>query len=196
LLCSSFVRDATLFVSVSIFHVLIVLWLFTTPIEVESSSPQGLLMVGLINKGGEGGGYGERATFPKAHPFESRAVTSPLSNSENQSTPLQGQSLDADAKSGVHLNEGVSRQAVHKPKPPYPMMSKKLREQGLVVVRLCVNDQGIVGESSISRSSGFQSLDQSALKTLTQWRFTPTVVNGAISSSQCFQTPVQFSLEG
>ncbi|MBZ5782260.1 energy transducer TonB, partial [Klebsiella aerogenes] len=55
---------------------------------------------------------------------------------------------------------------MHSPKPHYPLLSKQLREQGLVIVRLCVNEQGIVNQVGLTQSSGFQGLDHSALKAL------------------------------
>jgi TonB family protein len=98
---------------------------------------------------------------------------------------------------GVSQPEGgVIRKAIHSPKPHYPLASKKLREQGLVVVRLCVNQQGIVDGVDVYKSSGFISLDYSALKALALWRFTPVAFNSTGLSLQCFQTPVQFTLEG
>ena len=85
---------------------------------------------------------------------------------------------------------------MHTPKPHYQLVSKQLREQGLVIVRLCVNEQGIVNQVGLTQSSGFQGLDHSALKALASWRFAPLQSSAISASSQCFQTPVQFTLEG
>lgn len=117
-------------------------------------------------------------------------------NNENQSRLSPEASSAIGAQSTDRLGGGVARQIIHNPKPRYPLMSRRLREQGLVVVRLCVNEQGMVDEADVSKSSGFQSLDQSALNTLMSWRFTPVTSNALDGLSQCFQTPVQFSLEG
>ena len=120
-----------------------------------------------------------------------------VSSKEN---PSLTQAEEASAFTGIqdagHLSEGASRQAIYRLKPHYPLVSKKLREQGLVVVRLCVNQQGIVDGVDVYKSSGFPSLDHAALKALAQWRFTPITFNSTGISLQCFQTPVQFTLEG
>ena len=130
-----------------------------------------------------------------------KSITTPQSNSSSSKEPAsliqaEGDSLLTDAQGISRLAEGSARQAVHSPKPHYPLASRRLREQGMVVVKLCVNKQGIVGETTLSKSSGFQNLDQSALTALSQWRFNTIVSNAANFSSQCFQTPVQFTLEG
>jgi len=111
------------------------------------------------------------------------------------STQADGPSDPNGIGDAIHLPKGASRQAIYRLKPHYPLASKKLREQGLVVVRLCVNQQGIVDGVDVYKSSGFPSLDHSALKALAQWRFTPIAFNSVGFSLQCFQTPVQFTLE-
>jgi protein TonB len=118
-------------------------------------------------------------------------------NKENSSLiQLEGGSSLSGTQDMNGLVAGTARQAVHSPKPHYPLASRRLREHGLVLVKLCVNGQGIVGEVGVSKSSGFQNLDQSALKALSQWRFAPIISSSTELFSQCFQTPVQFTLEG
>jgi protein TonB len=93
-----------------------------------------------------------------------------------------------------HSVDGAARSAIHSPKPHYPLASRQLREQGLVIVKLCVNEQGIVNQLSLIQSSGFQGLDNSALKALALWRFAPIKSKAISPSIQCFQSPVQFTL--
>jgi protein TonB len=109
--------------------------------------------------------------------------------------PSEESSLSSSERGGGHLSSLIARQVLHNPKPTYPLLSRKLREQGLVMIKLCVNQGGFVDEASVSKSSGFQGLDRSALATLSQWRFLP-LSSALNSSSQCFQAPVHFSLEG
>lgn len=119
------------------------------------------------------------------------------SSKENLSSMQTNKASSLVAADGASQLVGdKARRVIHMPKPHYPMASRRLKEQGLVMVKLCVNEQGIVGEVGVSKSSGFHGLDQSALTTLAQWRFAPITANSARLSSQCFQTPVQFTLEG
>lgn len=135
----------------------------------------------------------------RAHQSSKRTDTSipnttAITSTENLN-PRPSEVTLVSSGEGGHSQSFIPRQALHNPKPSYPLSSRKLREQGLVVVRLCVNQDGFVGEASISRSSGFQGLDKSALATLSQWRFLP--LSSALHHSlQCFQAPVHFSLEG
>ena len=58
------------------------------------------------------------------------------------------------------------------PLPPYPREAKEKGYQGEVLLRVEVLSNGRVGQVEVSRSSGHEILDQSALSTVKQWRFT------------------------
>ena len=60
------------------------------------------------------------------------------------------------------------------PSPPYPAQALRLRQSGLVTLKLLVNEQGQAIEGSIESSSGSRILDEAALKfVLKRWRFFP-----------------------
>ncbi len=52
-------------------------------------------------------------------------------------------------------------------------MSKRLGEQGLVMVRAWIGVDGVAQRAEISQSSGFDRLDQAALATARGWRYVP-----------------------
>jgi protein TonB len=62
---------------------------------------------------------------------------------------------------------------LHRPNPVYPALSKRLREEGTVLLRVNLDAQGSVLDISIEKSSGFQRLDQAAHEAVKQWRFIP-----------------------
>jgi protein TonB len=62
---------------------------------------------------------------------------------------------------------------LHRPNPVYPTLSKRLREEGTVLLRVNLDAQGIVLDISIEKSSSFQRLDQAAHEAVKQWRFIP-----------------------
>lgn len=62
---------------------------------------------------------------------------------------------------------------LHNPKPVFPPMSKRLGEQGLVMVRAWIGVDGVAQRAEISQSSGFDRLDQAALATARGWRYVP-----------------------
>lgn len=57
------------------------------------------------------------------------------------------------------------------PPPPYPRIAKLRRYQGRVEISVTSDSQGNVISAEIYQSSGYPSLDQTALKTLRKWRF-------------------------
>jgi protein TonB len=62
--------------------------------------------------------------------------------------------------------------------PYYPSFSKRAGEQGEVVVRLIIDEAGIVEEVALLRSSGFPRLDRAASEIGKRYRFKPYSVNG------------------
>ena len=62
--------------------------------------------------------------------------------------------------------------------PYYPSFSKRSGEQGEVVVRLIIDETGVVEEVALLRSSGFARLDRAAEQIGRRYRFKPYSVNG------------------
>lgn len=62
--------------------------------------------------------------------------------------------------------------------PHYPAVSRRLGEQGAVVLRFLVSPDGSVQKGEIRNSSGFELLDQAALSSLSNCRFTPATIDG------------------
>lgn len=79
------------------------------------------------------------------------------------------------------------------PKPPYPSISRRMGEEGVVQLRVSVDAGGNVQQIEIHRSSGYPRLDQSALQTVRRWRFVPARQGNQPVSSWVI-VPIQFSL--
>jgi protein TonB len=63
--------------------------------------------------------------------------------------------------------------------PAYPAVSKRLGEQGRVVVNVYVLADGRVGDVRVLKSSGYERLDAAALVHVRRnWRFTPARADG------------------
>lgn len=80
------------------------------------------------------------------------------------------------------------------PKPAYPRQSRRLNEQGQVVIRVFVAVDGSPQQGEIKTSSGFDRLDQEALRTVMRWRFVPGQRWGT-PEAMWFNVPVNFVLE-
>lgn len=80
------------------------------------------------------------------------------------------------------------------PKPAYPPLSKRLGEQGKVVVRVLIGVDGVPQKAEIRQSSGFDRLDQAALNTVLKWRYVPGK-RGGVAEEMWFNVPINFVLE-
>ena len=80
------------------------------------------------------------------------------------------------------------------PRPAYPGLSKRLGEQGKVVVRVFIEVDGKAQKAEIKQSSGFERLDQAALSTVLRWRYVPGKRAG-LAESMWFNVPINFVLE-
>jgi protein TonB len=80
------------------------------------------------------------------------------------------------------------------PKPVYPSLSKRLNEQGTVVIRVLIGLDGSAQRAEIATSSGYDRLDQAALATAQKWRYVPGKRNG-VPEAMWFNVPIKFILE-
>lgn len=80
------------------------------------------------------------------------------------------------------------------PKPAYPPLSKRLGEQGKVIVRVLIGADGVPQKAEIRQSSGFERLDQAALNTALKWRYVPGK-RGGVAEDMWFNVPINFVLE-
>lgn len=79
------------------------------------------------------------------------------------------------------------------PRPPYPYQARTGGHEGLVVLTAEVRADGLVSGIRLKRSSGYASLDQSALTTVRSWIFEPARRSG-VAVASVVDIPVRFSL--
>jgi periplasmic protein TonB len=80
------------------------------------------------------------------------------------------------------------------PKPAYPPISRRLGEQGKVIVRVLIGADGQAKKTEIRQSSGFDRLDQAAVTTVMRWRYVPGK-RGGVAEEMWFNVPINFVLE-
>ncbi len=80
------------------------------------------------------------------------------------------------------------------PSPVYPPISKRLGEQGKVLVRVLIGASGTPERAEIKRSSGFDRLDRAATEYVMKCRYAPGKVNG-VAQAMWYEAPVNFVLE-
>ena len=81
------------------------------------------------------------------------------------------------------------------PKPSYPNLSRRLSEQGTVLLRVFVTMSGDATRIELKESSGFQRLDKSALDAVQNWKFMPARL-GEQPVAAWVIVPIKFSLKG
>ena len=79
------------------------------------------------------------------------------------------------------------------PPPTYPMQSRRLREEGLVVLEVLVKADGSLGDMRLKSSSGYTRLDDAAQRAVKRWRFLPAK-RGGEAVDFWYELPIEFSL--
>ena len=106
-------------------------------------------------------------------------------NLRHPSFPCKGHSIELPSTDADYLNN---------PRPAYPPLSKRMGEQGKVVVRVLIGADGLPQKADIRTSSGFERLDQAALATVMKWRYVPGKRAG-VPEAMWFNVPINFVLE-
>jgi len=79
-------------------------------------------------------------------------------------------------------------------KANYPALSRRLGEQGQVMLRVLIGADGVAQKAEISTSSGYERLDQAALATVLRWRYAPGRRAG-VPETMWFSVPINFELK-
>ena len=84
---------------------------------------------------------------------------------------------------------------LNNPSPIYPPISRRLREEGRVVLRVLVNSAGLVDSIEVVDTSGYARLDETALAAVRRWRFVPAR-SGENAVAGWAIVPIAFHLQG
>lgn len=87
----------------------------------------------------------------------------------------------------------IDAESANNPPPTYPRLSRRLREEGTVMLELLVLEDGSVTELIVKTSSGYPRLDKAAVKAVSKWRYVPASRGGETIAFR-YQQPVQFSM--
>jgi periplasmic protein TonB len=80
------------------------------------------------------------------------------------------------------------------PAPSYPPVSRRVGEEGKVVLRVFVESTGLPAKVEIRSSSGYERLDKSAAAAVGRWKFIPAR-QGADTVGAWVLVPIVFSLK-
>ena len=79
--------------------------------------------------------------------------------------------------------------------PSYPSLSRRLGEEGKLVLRVELDESGYVSTASVVESSSYKRLDEAALAVVKTWRCNPSLRDGQPVRAVALQ-PFNFVLQG
>lgn len=107
--------------------------------------------------------------------------------------PAEAPAAPAPAAGRIEL-PSTNADYLQNPKPVYPPISKRMGEQGKVVIRVLIGPDGTAQQAELRQSSGYERLDQAALATVLKWRYVPGK-RGGVPEAMWFNVPINFILE-
>lgn len=140
---------------------------------------------------------------PATPAIEATASTSAPTATAPAATEATAPSPGAPSASGQNgqgeAHDAVSRARfdadyLHNPAPPYPPQSRRMSEEGKVILRVEVSAEGRAENIEVKTSSGSARLDESALRTVRSWRFIPAK-RGETPVDSWVLVPIIFKLE-
>jgi protein TonB len=115
--------------------------------------------------------------------------------SELQISPAPAPVALAKSDDSMELRSMSEVAYLEPPAPRYPPESKRAREEGLVILRVLIDESGHASRVNVFRSSGHPRLDEAACNAVQRALFKP-YVDGGIAHAAIAMVPVEFSLHG
>lgn len=109
---------------------------------------------------------------PLAEPVQQAAPSAPATP-EAPAAPVQQQAAPAQEAPAPVTPPRTDASHLNNPAPQYPALSRRLGEQGRVMLDVYILPDGSVGEVKLNRTSGFPRLDSAALQAVKSWRYVP-----------------------
>lgn len=149
---------------------------------------------------------------PQARPVERRPVAvqptptpAPVAEAASDSTPSAQREAVVATPAGPAATAPVlappalelpsaNASYLDNPRPEYPRLSRRMGEQGRVVLRVLIETNGTAARAELASSSGFERLDEAARLAVLRWRFVPGK-RGGVPEAMWFNVPVNFVLE-
>ena len=127
------------------------------------------------------------------------AASAPMSGQparESAAAPVVPAVTESTPAAGARVEEAPPRfdaEYLANAAPEYPRFARQRGIEGRVLLRVLVSADGTAGRVELARSSGNELLDQSALRTVGQWRFVPAR-RGQTAVEAWVEVPVAFRL--
>jgi protein TonB len=97
---------------------------------------------------------------------------------------------DTSVSAGLIMAKPLYRK---NPAPNYPRRARRKGYEGNVILEVLVDEKGNVMELKVFKTSGYKSLDKSALSSVRKWLFEPGTRNGK-TAKMWVRVPIRFKL--
>lgn len=131
---------------------------------------------------------------PVVSPSEPVAPALPTPKIEAPFEPAPPPS-SAEPAAPVALAGNLAMVCPERTPPAYPSLSRKLGEEGKAVLRVELDENGLIDRATVKTSSGYARLDEAALSAVKHWRCNPAQRQGVAVRAIALQ-PFNFVLEG
>ena len=111
----------------------------------------------------------------------------------DNSTPLEeNQAIQAESTSAGIQNQEAK--AIYQEAPKYPIEALRNNDSGTVQLRVSIDTEGNPSNIVIESSTGSRHLDRAAKTAVSQWRFSPKIINSVKVNSEIL-IPIEFKTE-
>ena len=120
----------------------------------------------------------------------------PVVEESQDSFPVANAPLPAQMPAGpVTLSSELSVSCPKLNAPAYPAISRRMGEEGKLILRVELDEKGHIDSAKVINSSGYERLDSAALTAVKSWQCNPSIRNGQPVRAVALQ-PFNFVLQG
>ena len=130
-------------------------------------------------------------TSTGSNPATNQTAVAPTGSADVRAS--QTNSVNGSAAPNLQLPSSAA-DYLNNPAAIYPAISQRLGEQGKVVIRVLITKDGSARQAEVLQSSGFDRLDQAALRAVMGWRYVPGQRAG-VPQDMWFNVPINFALK-
>lgn len=167
-----------------------------------SITSQNIMEISIINQAQDGindakditgsDKLSQKSTKYNKNENNKQSVTGKKNKKEkNKQNILKSAKKGQEGYSKTSYTEGY---ASYIPRPKYPLISRRNKEEGTIIFMIFIDNKGIMQNYKIIKSSGYKRLDKQAEKSVKNARFQPALKDNKPVNSN-FELKITFSLK-
>ncbi len=138
-----------------------------------------------------------KSTVPEKQTYvEPPKPDEPIVDKDQESLPVSKTALPAQMPAApITLSSELSVSCPKLNAPAYPAISRRMGEEGKLVLRVELDENGHIDNAKVINSSGYERLDSAALTAVKSWQCNPSIRDGQPVRAVALQ-PFNFVLQG